>query len=86
MPRRDGTGPMGAGSTTGRGLGVCAGMNTGKYGAGMGPGLGCRRGSGGGFGRSFAANQAVSMPKEHLQAQKDVLQRRLEEIDKQLEN
>ena len=27
MPRRDGTGPMGAGSMTGKGLGVCIGAN-----------------------------------------------------------
>ena len=33
MPRRDGTGPMGAGSMTGRVLGVCTGSNAVKYGA-----------------------------------------------------
>ena len=48
MPRRDGTGPMGAGSMTGRGLGLCTGANAVKYGAGIGMGLGrglaCRRG------------------------------------------
>ncbi|NLY09691.1 MAG: DUF5320 domain-containing protein, partial [Tissierellia bacterium] len=27
MPRRDGTGPMGAGSMTGRGFGLCTGAN-----------------------------------------------------------
>jgi hypothetical protein len=36
MPRRDGTGPMGAGSMTGRGLGLCTGANAVKYGAGLG--------------------------------------------------
>ena len=50
MPRRDGTGPMGAGSMTGRGLGSCTGANAVKYGAGLGLGLGlglaCRRGFG----------------------------------------
>ena len=40
MPRRDGTGPMGAGSMTGRGLGFCTGANAVKYGAGPGMGLG----------------------------------------------
>ena len=53
MPRRDGTGPMGAGSMTGRGLGSCTGANAVKYGAGLGLGLGlglaCRRG----FGRAL---------------------------------
>ena len=55
MPRRDGTGPMGAGSMTGRGLGLCTGANAVKYGAGLGMGLGlglaCRRCFGRGFGR-----------------------------------
>ncbi|OFI06320.1 hypothetical protein CLOACE_10930 [Clostridium acetireducens DSM 10703] len=31
MPRRNGTGPMGAGSMTGRGLGLCTGANAVKY-------------------------------------------------------
>ncbi len=42
MPARDGTGPLGRGPLTGRGLGPC------------GRGLGFRRGSGRGFGRGFA--------------------------------
>lgn len=87
MPRRDGTGPMGAGSMTGRGLGSCTGANAVKYGAGLGLGLGlglaCRRG----FGRGFAVNQNSSKTqKELLQEQKDVLKNRLDVIDKQLEN
>ena len=53
MPRRDGTGPMGAGSMTGRGFGLCTGANAVKYGAGLGMGLGlglaCRRGFGRGL-------------------------------------
>ena len=87
MPRRDGTGPMGAGSMTGRGLGLCTGANAVKYGAGLGMGLGlgfaCRRG----FGRGFAFNQTSSKTqKELLNEQKTILQDRLEVIDKQLEN
>ncbi len=85
MPRRDGTGPMGAGSMTGRGLGLCTGANAVKYGAGLGLGLGlaCRRG----FGRGFAVNQNSSKTqKELLQEQKNVLKSRLDVIDKQLEN
>lgn len=70
MPRRDGTGPMGAGSMTGRGLGLV-----------------CRRGFDRGFGRGFAVNQTTSKTqKELLQEQKDMLQNRIEVIDKQLEN
>ncbi len=87
MPRRDGTGPMGSGSMTGRGLGLCTGVNAVKYGAGLGMGLGlgfaCRRG----FGRGFAFNQTSSKTqKELLNEQKTMLQDRLEVIDKQLEN
>ncbi len=87
MPRRDGTGPMGAGSMTGRGLGLCTGANTVKYGAGLGMGLGlglaCRRGFGRGFGRGFAVNQNSSRTqKELLQEQKNVLKSRLDVIDK----
>lgn len=87
MPRRDGTGPMGAGTMTGRGLGLCTGANAVKYGAGLGMGLGlglaCRRG----FGRGFAVNQTSSKTqKELLQEQKTMLQYRLTVIDKQLEN
>lgn len=91
MPRRDGTGPMGAGPMTGRGLGLCTGANAVKYGAGLGLGLGlglaCRRGFGRGFGRGFAVNQNSSKTqKELLQEQKNVLKSRLDVIDKQLEN
>ncbi|MEA4889878.1 MAG: DUF5320 domain-containing protein [Clostridiaceae bacterium] len=86
MPRRDGTGPMGAGSLTGRGLGLCASTDTVKYGTGFGRGLGfglaCRRG----FGRGIVVNQNGSKTqKELLQEQKNVLKSQLEVIDKQLE-
>lgn len=61
MPRRDGTGPMGAGTMTGHGLGFCTGKNAVKRGAGLGLGLGfaCRRGFGSGFGRGLAINQCL---------------------------
>lgn len=66
MPRRDGTGPMGAGSMTGRGLGLCTGANVVKYGAGLGMGLGlglaCRRGFGRGFGRVL---RLIRPPQKH---------------------
>ena len=45
MPRRDGTGPMGAGPKTGRGFGPCA-WPAGKQGRGMGFGRGYGRGYG----------------------------------------
>ncbi len=40
MPRRDGTGPSGMGSRTGRGLGMCTGVNAPGFGRGYGPGYG----------------------------------------------
>jgi hypothetical protein len=54
MPRGDGTGPMGWGPMTGRGMGYCAGFNAPGYmipGPGMGYGRG--RGRGRGFGRGM---------------------------------
>ncbi len=61
MPRRDGTGPTGAGSMTGRGLGSCIGTGLARYGAGLGMRVGRRllrrRGFAGGYGRGFAANR-----------------------------
>ena len=92
MPGKDGTGPIGAGSQTGRGLGICS--ETVKYGSGMGMGLGlglaCRRGFGRGFGRGFAMNRkSFKIPevqKELLENQRDVLKDRLEVIDKQLKS
>ena len=48
MPRGDGTGPMGMGPMTGRGMGYCAGFGNpgyaaGGFGRGMGRGRGFRR-------------------------------------------
>lgn len=88
MPRRDGTGPLGAGATTGRGLGLCTGANAIKNEAGLGQGLGLanRRGFGRGFGRGFAVNQtSTKSQKELLEEQKNMLKSRLDIIDKQLE-
>ncbi len=91
MPRRDGTGPMGAGSMTGRGFGLCSGTKAVKYGVGMGMGLGlglaCRRGFGRGFGRGFAAIRTDSKSqRELLQEQQSLLQNRLSVINKQLKD
>ena len=60
MPRRDGTGPMGQGSMTGRGAGPCSGdvaqgapgQGRGR-GFGLGFGRGFGRGGGAGFGRGW---------------------------------
>jgi hypothetical protein len=47
MPRGDGTGPMGQGPMTGRGMGYCAGYSGPGY---MSPGPGMGRGMGRGMG------------------------------------
>lgn len=89
MPGRDGTGPMGRGTMTGRGFGVCVGTNAAEYGTGFGfgLGLGCRRGFGRGFARGFAADPIVSKTKkEVLTEQKKLLESRLELISKQLQS
>ena len=92
MPGRDGTGPMGRGTMSGRGLGVCNGANTGGYGfgfgrgsgrgLGLGAGFGCRRG----FGGVFTGEAVALSDKEILSNQKELLQKRLELVRKQLEN
>ena len=89
MPGRDGTGPMGAGSKTGKGFGFCAvndpiekNAGTGRE-SGFGHGCGKRRG----FGRGFSVNQNASISqKELLQEKRALLKRKLEAIDKQLES
>lgn len=90
MPRRDGTGPIGTGSLTGRGFGRCAGKNAVTIGAGLGLGLGLglarRRRFNGNFGRGFENHQNFSTTqKDLLLEQKSLLQKRLDMIDKQLE-
>lgn len=89
MPGRNGTGPMGAGAMTGRGLGPCAGTGKPVKGAGLGLGLGmaCRRGFGRGF-RWFSVNEEMTAEdrKGLLQQQKSALENRLADIDHQLES
>lgn len=80
MARRDGTGPMGQGPMTGRGMGPCA--ETRNDGAGLRRG----RGRGMGMGRGFSPNQNTSKTqKELLQDQKDALKNQLKSIDEKLE-
>ncbi|MGI6173590.1 MAG: DUF5320 domain-containing protein [Christensenellales bacterium] len=90
MPRKDGTGPMGAGPMTGRGRGPCADGSVGYgagYGAGYGFGMGRRRGCGRGFGRQFAPDfpQNDVSQKDLLTEQKRILEERLENINKRLD-
>ncbi|MGD9605280.1 MAG: DUF5320 domain-containing protein [Bacilli bacterium] len=80
MPRRDGTGPMGQGSMTGRGLGNCTGVNRPFMGSGYG------RGNGRGYGINYVNDQmSYKSTKEQLQDEKSYLESRLEEVKKQLD-
>jgi hypothetical protein len=86
MPRRDGTGPMGAGAKTGRGLGNCSETRISERGIRRGMGLGCRRGFGRCFGRSLSIDQrSPETKKDVLCEQKNILQEQLKVIDQQLE-
>lgn len=101
MPRRDGSGPSGAGAMTGRGLGLCTDKNVTRSGAGLRTGLRCclglgiglglgrgrGRGLGRGLGRWFSTPEYFrETNKDVLQDQKEILKNRMNAIDKQLEN
>ena len=94
MPGRDGTGPMGAGAMTGRGLGGCVSASVnGQYPA-YGTGRQRRAGRGGmkgrgfgrGLGRGFAGVYPAATQKEALEQQRAALQTRLDQVDSQLKN
>jgi len=101
MPRRDGTGPMGRGAMTGRGLGFCTGVNAVGYGAGLGRGygaglgrgygrgMGCGMGLGygsrRGLGGYFAGQFSGLTDKEIFAEEKELLQKRLDAISMQLD-
>ncbi|NCA92534.1 hypothetical protein EOM82_04700 [bacterium] len=78
MPNRDGTGPMGQGAFTGRGLGEYVSRSGLIYGRGLGLGFGrssnCKR----------IFNPIYTDWKEALTKQKAALEARLEAINKQL--
>ena len=87
MPGRDGTGPMGQGMMTGRGMGLCAGVPVPGYtawcgGRGHGRGLGFGRGPGRGWGKGYGY---PASSKEGLEAQKDYLTNMLNEVNRQME-
>lgn len=84
MPGGDGTEPLGIGARTARGLGRCVVSD--QSNGSLGLRLCCRHG----FGRRnryCAVPVAVTeMPEEMLQAQKEHLERRLDIVNKLLEN
>lgn len=82
MPGRDGTGPMGRGAASGKGLGFCTGAYAGRVSVGAGPGseLGCRLRV-----RACAAQISPERQKDILLMQKNALQDRVDKIERQLE-
>ena len=74
MPGQDGTGPLGLGPLTGRGLGPC--------------GCGMRRGFGRGYGRGFGFRRQVTLTKGEekkiLEAELKELNLDKQEIEKRL--
>lgn len=95
MAGRDGTGPLGEGALTGRGLGFCGtrlarGRRAG-YGIGYGPGRSRGRIRGGargfGFGRNLVYDEFDDRSvKEILTEEKEILEDRLNNITDQLED
>lgn len=88
MPGGDGTGPLGRGAMSGRGMGVCAGAVPAGYGYGPGYGMGLGRRRG--FGRCFLPYRIPVAPvagdRDFLEMQKQELQARLNLLNKQLED
>ena len=83
MPFGDGTGPLGQGPMTGRGLGYCGGYGApGRFqGWGRGMGRGFRRGFGRGFGRGYGFGWAgYNAPYD----EKTVLENRMKFLEDEL--
>ncbi|MDO6353710.1 DUF5320 domain-containing protein [Caloramator sp. CAR-1] len=78
MPRRDGTGPIGRGARSGRGMGYCNGNRQKNNFRGCGLGLGLGRH----FGKRFLAG--AYNDNEFLKMQKAILEERLNWINKML--
>lgn len=77
MPGKDKTGPMGKGSRTGRGMGPCGEGNACK-------GRGRRHANGNGCGRNQFGINPISNETDSLQAEKQLLQARLDTINNML--
>lgn len=81
MPNKNGTGPNGEGSRTGRGMGNCAGQD----GTGRGSGRGLGRGHGG-RGRGLDANTNGTQENSWIQTQLDNLQAAIQRLTDRLDN
>ncbi|MBN2651336.1 MAG: DUF5320 domain-containing protein [Spirochaetales bacterium] len=91
MAFRDGSGPNGQGSMTGRGLGACSGVNapfSGRGGAGLGRGRGAGRGfvQGRGQGLRGGFGFAGVNNKDVLESQREAAKAQLAAIESQIKN
>lgn len=80
MPRRDGTGPLGQGEMTGRGLGFCNNSINFKRGIGLGyaRGLNLRFNN---FNSQFSYKQLLLEQKAQLESRLEIVNRALEKMD-----
>ncbi|MDI3544356.1 MAG: hypothetical protein PWQ28_637 [Candidatus Woesearchaeota archaeon] len=81
MPNMDGTGPMGEGPMTGRGLGRCSSRRYAGNGR-IGFGRGFGRGLGWGFRGYRNAPLDIETEKKELEAEKKLIEERLAELEK----
>ena len=102
MPRGDRTGPTGAGPMTGRAAGYCKGFvapGSASFGGGRGRGMGGGRGFGRGYGRGGIAPVApavaptgdqelagLKQQAQQLQADMELIQSRIQELETKPEN
>lgn len=87
MPFQDQTGPNGSGPLTGRGMGICEGSTRGtRFAFGRRGGRGGRMGGRGfGYNRGYRYNDVDSAELGiSLEKEKELLQRRLDAIDKEI--
>lgn len=88
MPGRDGSGPMGYGVRTGRGLGFCNRSNPSNSGfrgfrsRGRGFGFFCRRN----FGRFLSRFNQNATTREDLEYERDALKQEIENIDREIQS
>jgi Family of unknown function (DUF5320) len=73
MPRFNGTGPLGQGPMTGRGLGLCSGSMA--FGRGYGRGFGCRR-----FYTSEEEGEILKDEEKMLEQELKAVKERLQEL------
>ncbi len=86
MAGRDGTGPVGQGPLTGRGMGVCPGARQSRFSFGRGCGMGFGGRARAGLGNRFGGLGFGSNDKEILNEERELLKQRMEQIDRELED